>query len=49
MITATILYALGIGILGLMAYFAITGTNEAIDYQNKRIRQDQKWRDNNAS
>ena len=48
MITATILYALGIGIVGLMAYLAITGTNEAIDYQNSRIQKDQKWRDNNA-
>ena len=49
MITATIIYALGISVCGLMAYLGIKGTNEAIDYQNNRIRQDQKWRDNNAS
>ena len=45
MITATIIYALGISVCGLMAYLGIKGTNEAIDYQNNRIQKDQKWRD----
>ena len=43
----TIFYALGIGICGVMAYLGIKGTNEAIDYQNERLRryerQHQKW------
>ena len=34
----TIGYALGIGIVGVMAYLGIKGTNEAIDYQNSRLR-----------
>jgi len=32
----TIFYALGIGICGVMAYLGIKGTNEAIDFQNRR-------------
>jgi len=42
----TIGYALGIAIVGVMAYLGIKGTNEAIDYQN-RLRQHDKWRKNN--
>ena len=30
-------YALGIAIVGVMAYLGIKGTNEAIDYQNSRL------------
>jgi hypothetical protein len=40
----TIGYALGIGIVGVMAYLGIKGTNEAIDYQNSRLRQHDEWR-----
>jgi hypothetical protein len=43
----TIGYALGIGICGVMAYLGIKGTNEAIDYQNSRLRQHDEWRKNN--
>ncbi len=43
----TIGYALGIAIVGVMAYLGIKGTNEAIDYQNSRLRQHDKWRKNN--
>ncbi len=32
----TIGYALGIAIVGIMAYLGIKGTNEAIDYQNEK-------------
>ena len=40
----TIGYALGIAIVGVMAYLGIKGTNEAIDYQNSRLRQHDEWR-----
>ncbi len=40
----TIGYALGIGLCGVLAYLGIKGTNEAIDYQNSRLRQHDKWR-----
>ena len=40
----TIGYALGIGICGVMAYLGIKGSNEAIDYQNSRLRQHDEWR-----
>jgi len=43
----TIGYALGIGIVGVMAYLGIKGTNEAIDYQNSRLRKHDEWRKNN--
>ena len=43
----TIFYALGIGICGVMAYLGIKGTNEAIDYQNSRLRKHDEWRKNN--
>ena len=43
----TIGYALGIAIVGVMAYLGIKGTNEAIDYQNSRLRRHDKWRKNN--
>ena len=42
----TIGYALGIGIVGVMAYIGIKGTNEAIDYQNSRLRKHDEWRKN---
>ncbi len=29
-------YALGIALVGVLAYFGIKGTNEAIDYQNQQ-------------
>ena len=32
-------YALGIALVGVLAYLGIKGTNEAIDYQNKIARQ----------
>jgi hypothetical protein len=40
----TIGYALGIGLCGVLAYLGIKGTNEAIDYQNSRLRQHDDWR-----
>jgi hypothetical protein len=40
----TIGYALGIGLCGVLAYLGIKGTNEAIDYQNSRLRQHDEWR-----
>ena len=40
----TIGYALGIAICGIMAYLGIKGTDEAIDYQNSRLRQHDEWR-----
>jgi hypothetical protein len=43
----TIGYALGIGICGVMAYLGIKGSNEAIDYQNSKLRQHDEWRKNN--
>ena len=43
----TIGYALGIGIVDVMAYLGIKGTNEAIDYQNSRLRKHDEWRKNN--
>jgi hypothetical protein len=45
----TIGYALGIAIVGVMAYLGIKGTNEAIDYQNSRLRQHDKWRKNDTT
>jgi len=42
----TIGYALGIAIVGVMAYLGIKGTNEAIDYQNSKLRQHDEWRKN---
>ena len=38
----TIGYALGIGIVGVMAYLGIKWTNEAIDYQNEKYREEKK-------
>ena len=38
----TIGYALGIAICGIMAYLGIKGTNEAIDYQNEKYREEKK-------
>ena len=32
----TIGYALGIALVGVLAYLCITGTNEAIDFQNSK-------------
>jgi hypothetical protein len=32
-----------------MAYLGIKGTNEAIDYQNSRLRQHDKWRKNDTT
>ena len=29
-------YALGIALVGVLAYFGIKGTNKAIDYQNSK-------------
>jgi hypothetical protein len=29
-------YALGIALVGVLAYLGITGTNEAIDFQNSK-------------
>jgi hypothetical protein len=40
----TIGYALGIAICGVMAYLGIKGSNEAIDYQNSKLRQHDEWR-----
>ena len=45
----TIGYALGIAIVGVMAYLGIKGTNEAIDYRNSRLRQHDKWRKNDTT
>jgi hypothetical protein len=45
----TIGYALGIAIVGVMAYLGIKGTNEAIDYQNSRLRKHDKWRKNDTT
>ena len=33
----------GLGAVGVIAYFGIKGTDEAIDFNN-RYRQDEKWR-----
>ena len=38
--TPTLFFILGLTIIGLLAYLGIKGTNEAIDYQNRR---DSKW------
>jgi hypothetical protein len=38
----TIGYALGI-YLWCMAYLGIKGSNEAIDYQNSKLRQHDEW------
>jgi len=40
----TIGYAFGIGFCGVLAYLGIKGTNEAIDYQNSKLRQHDEWR-----
>ena len=42
----TIGYALGIAICGIMAYLGIKGTNEAIDYQNEKYREEKEDRNN---
>lgn len=36
----TIGYALGIGLCGVMAFLAIKGTNEAIDYQKQKTKKE---------
>ena len=36
----TIGYALGIALVGIMAYLGIKGTDEAIDYQNEKYRKE---------
>lgn len=43
-ILITIGYALGITLCGIMAYLGIKGTDEAINYQNSRLRQHDEWR-----
>ena len=40
----TIGYALGIAIVGIMAYLGIKGTNESIDYQNEKYREENEDR-----
>ena len=40
----TIGYALGIAICGIMAYLGIKGTDEAIDYQNEKYREEKEDR-----
>ena len=34
--TPTLFFILGLTIIGFLAYLGIKGTNEAIDYQNRR-------------
>jgi len=36
MMALTIFYVLGLTIVGFLAYLGIKGTNEAIDFQNRR-------------
>ena len=38
--TPTLFFILGLTIIGLLAYLGIKGTNEAIDYQNKKDKVD---------
>ena len=47
--TPTLFFILGLTIIGLLAYLGIKGTNEAIDYQNSRLRQHDKWRKNDTT
>ena len=36
MMIALLFYALGLTVIGVLAYLGIKGTNEAIDFQNRR-------------
>ena len=36
MMALTLFYVLGLTVVGFLAYLGIKGTNEAIDYQNRR-------------
>tara|TARA_R110002095_G_scaffold160982_1_gene139497 strand:+ start:635 stop:748 length:114 start_codon:yes stop_codon:yes gene_type:complete len=36
--TPILFYILGLTVIGLLAYLGIKGTDEAIDYQNRRDR-----------